>query len=249
MLHDQALPSRPSSPPQLAPSSSPSTSAPRSLSNVPPLSTSPRPYSPAPSASSSSSLSSTTSTHTIVPPSPRSNTAHSRYKLGSLQTASLSTASLDSSSTATPRNYGPRKSSTPAPRVQPLRTHPNGTMTRSRSAEPRPSIYALLKETYSSYFPANYSKLSISTFILLLIVFPLVSFFLRRRRRRLLGTAGSSTSTTLINTNAEIVRKRLFATSSGAASRTEGLGLLGKILGTVGRIVGDTVKMGGSGLV
>ena len=83
-----------------------------------------------------------------------------------------------------------------------------------------------------------------TTFLVLFLLVPLISFLLRmRRRKRLLNLSGAAQMTAAA-THADIVRKRLQVAGSGV----EGT-LFGRVWGEIVRIVGDTVKMAGSGLV
>lgn len=112
-----------------------------------------------------------------------------------------------------------------------------------------PSIYALIRASLAPYLT---SKKTV-TFLVLCVLVPLVSFVLRvRRRRRLIGLASAGGAAGMIGAvangasvpagNAEMVRRRL------QAAGVEG-GLIQRAWGEVVRVVGDTVKMAGSGLV
>ncbi|KAJ7072577.1 hypothetical protein C8F01DRAFT_1045281 [Mycena amicta] len=191
----------------------------------------PRPYSPTPSSSSSSSLSSTASVHTVVPATPR---ARSNLKSETYRRASSSSASTN---TVTPRQTTTSLPNVSPPRVQHQqhlpRLHSPGTL----RVAPPPSTYAVIKASIAPYLtsPARLSVISIATFVLLLVL-PL---FLRRRRaaqKRVDLPAG----------NAELVRRRLLAASAASGG---GAGLLGRVLAATIRVVGDTIRMGGSGLV
>ena len=87
-----------------------------------------------------------------------------------------------------------------------------------------------------------------TTFLVLFLLVPLISFVLRMRRRKKLfnlnGTAQIAANVTATATHADLVRKRL-QTAGGGVKGT----LLGRVWGEVVRVVGDTVKMAGSGLV
>ena len=68
-----------------------------------------------------------------------------------------------------------------------------------------------------------------------------------RRRKRLLnlsGVAQVTANTTAAATTADVVRKRLQVGGSGVKGT-----LFGRMWGEIVRVVGDTVKMAGSGLV
>ena len=88
-----------------------------------------------------------------------------------------------------------------------------------------------------------------TTFLVLFLLVPLISFLLRmRRRKRLLDLSGAVQMTahaTATATHADLVRKKLQTAGSGVIKGT----LLGRVWGEVVRAVGDTVKMAGSGLV
>lgn len=73
-----------------------------------------------------------------------------------------------------------------------------------------------------------------ATFLIVAIVFPIVSMVVRMRHRRM----GGHTANT-----ADMVRKRLQAVNGAEA------GILGRVWSEVMRVVTDTIKMGGSGLV
>ncbi|KAJ7497025.1 hypothetical protein FB451DRAFT_212059 [Mycena latifolia] len=193
---------------------------------------SPRPYSPTPSSSSSSSLSSTASMHTVVPATPRPRSNLAATKPASARTASSSSAST---TTATPR-------ATPSslPVASPPRVHhvPPRLHHPIRASTAPPSTYALLKASLAPYITSHVklSAISLTTFVLLLVL-PLL---VRRRR------AANKVSGELPGGNAELVRRRLLAASAASGG---GAGLLGRMLAAVVRVVGDTVRMGGSGLV
>jgi hypothetical protein len=120
---------------------------------------------------------------------------------------------------------------TPPNRVTSLpRSHPDAMIVRSAN----PSIYALIKASLAPYLTTP----NLSTLFLLFVVFPLISLILRaRHRRRKALTGGGSVG----SSNAEVVRRRL-------QSGVEG-GLLRHAWSEVARVVSDTVKMAGSGLV
>jgi len=69
-----------------------------------------------------------------------------------------------------------------------------------------------------------------------------------RRRKKLLNLSGAAqitaTATAATATHADLVRKRLQTAGSGVKGT-----LFGRVWGEVVRVVGDTVKMAGSGLV
>ncbi|KAF7974803.1 hypothetical protein HWV62_11305 [Athelia sp. TMB] len=189
-----------------------------------------RAVSPAPSASSSSSSLSTTSTHTIVPRTSRSGAPNGLSHLA----PSLSSASLASDITV---KHAPASPRPPAPRSRSL------SSTVSTSSVPRPprapahpaavrapTTLALLRAALPILGARAY------TFALLCVLLPLVSLVLRiRRRQGAVGGAGGVGA-------ADAVRRRLAAAGAGA-------GVVGRVWGEVVRAVGDTVRMGGGGLV
>ena len=87
-----------------------------------------------------------------------------------------------------------------------------------------------------------------TTFLVLFLLVPLISFVLRMRRRKKLfnlnGTVQIASNVTATATHADLVRKRLQNAGGGVKGT-----LFGRAWGEVVRVVGDTVKMAGSGLV
>jgi hypothetical protein len=67
---------------------------------------------------------------------------------------------------------------------------------------------------------------------------------LRLRRRRIIAASGQGLGAAA--STVDVVRRRL-ATPGGASGGTGGL--IGRLWGEVVRAIGDTVRMGGSGLV
>ncbi|KAF5327048.1 hypothetical protein D9619_005005 [Psilocybe cf. subviscida] len=243
-------------------------------------SVSPRSYSPAPSSASSSSSSiSTTSTHTVVP---GNRSVATLTKMPTRSSSSSSASSSFSDETATPR--ATQSSLPAARRSPALRPQTNGKSIarqspRSASAsasssasssflpsrdhlghlqhEPAPvrarptaNLLALVRSTLAPHL----TRPKLTTFLLLFVLVPLVSFVLRIRRRRRLqqlaigigagAAAAPAASAAMVQaaTNAERVRRRLQV--AGAES-----GLVQRAWGEVVRVVGDTVRMAGSGLV
>jgi hypothetical protein len=113
--------------------------------------------------------------------------------------------------------------------MSPSRSHPEAMTVRRTNA----SLYALIKASVARYITTP----NVTTFFLLFVVFPLISFIIRARHRRqkALRSGGSG-----VTSNVEVVRRRL----QGSDTR-----LLGRAWGEVMRVVSDTVKMAGSGLV
>ncbi|KAF8972198.1 hypothetical protein BDZ97DRAFT_1783655 [Flammula alnicola] len=223
---------------------------------------SPRSYSPTPSSPSSSSSSlSTTSTHTVVPATPRGNRLFaSPSALTSLSQMPLSSVSVSSDEIATPRaahaslipnnNQRPprpsSKSRTLSSNSSAYSSLPRSHLAHQVSARPgSPSTYSLIRASLAPYLTSK----KMTAFLLLFVLVPLISFILRiRRKRRLMrldsvGVGAANTAAAAASaTNAELVRRRLQA--AGAES-----GLFQRAWGEVVRVVGDTVRMAGSGLV
>ncbi|KAF7375906.1 hypothetical protein MSAN_00005000 [Mycena sanguinolenta] len=208
----------------------------------------PRAYSPAPSSSSSSSsLSSTTSMHTVVPatPRPRTTSTSSASTVTPRARASPALSSLPSTSASPPRA---RSQLHPSPAHLPRLRPPNS------ASAPAPTTYALLHAALAPYLSSK-TKLAAAAFSLL--TFVLLLLLVRRRRASATGLTGSAggagTPSSTIKSggdiaHAELVRRRLAAAS--AASGVGGsAGVLARALAAAVRVVGDTVKMGGSGLV
>ncbi|KAF9563214.1 hypothetical protein CPC08DRAFT_706140 [Agrocybe pediades] len=231
---------------------------------------SPRSNSPAPSSSSSSSSLSTTSTHTVVP-SASKGTRPALSGLTEIPKASSSSSSVSSDETATPRappatlpNGNTQTSSTTltrSSRPQSLTRRlsssagsgynplPRSNLANQVSARPAtPSTYALIRASLAPYLTST----RVTTFLVLFVVVPLISFVLRmRRRKRLLqlgleggATAASIAAAVSANSNADLVRRRLQAASGGMEGS-----LVQRAWGEIVRVVGDTVRMAGSGLV
>jgi hypothetical protein len=123
----------------------------------------------------------------------------------------------------------PSSSSSSNYMTSPSRSHPEAMTVRRTNA----SLYALIKASVARYITTP----NVTTFFLLFVVFPLISFIIRARHRRqkALRSGGSG-----VTSNVEVVRRRL----QGSDTR-----LLGRAWGEVMRVVSDTVKMAGSGLV
>ncbi|KAF9466623.1 hypothetical protein BDZ94DRAFT_1251378 [Collybia nuda] len=197
-----------------------------------------RVYSPAPSSSSSSSSLSTTSTHTVVPSTKRAT--HTLSNLTPLNHASISTTSLSSDSTATPRQRSGRpmlksrtanSSSTSYSSTHLPRPHPQAAAMRSSSL----STYALIKASLAPYLTTS----NISTFFILFVIFPFVSLVLRARHKRRKAIVSGNPGSYMQN-NAALARRRLQINEAG---------LLGRVWSDIVRVVLDTVRMAGSGLV
>ncbi|KAF8631371.1 hypothetical protein AX15_002427 [Amanita polypyramis BW_CC] len=120
-----------------------------------------------------------------------------------------------------------------------------------------PSTFALIKATLASYFTLP----KLSTLLIIFVLFPVISFLLRFRHKRRKVLAGGSGGAALTNpasggvatplrngrngiTNAELVRRRLQQIGTGGDAS-----IMWKLLAEIMRVVMDTVKMAGSGLV
>lgn len=191
-------------------------------------SSSPRPYSPAPSSfSSSSSL----STHTVVPATPRPNRGFSA--LASQPQASMSTASLSSNETARPNGTHPHsphrkpQSGTASSSSSHARLHQTTSVAQPSRSSP-PSAYALVKAVLSPYLTSNNLTVLLVVFVLL----PLLSLIIRLRKRQRLRVESNVAANT-----ADLVRQRLNGPENWS------------LWGTVFRVLVDTIKMAGNGLV
>ncbi|KAF5341747.1 hypothetical protein D9611_001462 [Ephemerocybe angulata] len=216
----------------------------------------PRSHSPAPSASSSSSLS-TTSTHTVTPSTPWGGQQSSSNLRQSVVNHS-SSSSDSSEGTATPRGKS-RQSRAPngikARSRSTARTNNSSSASTSSSlsSAPRtvvrtnpvtsttPNVLSLVR----SYLAPHLTTSKITTFVILFILFPLLSWVLRvrHRRRKLAEGAGTPLLGAAGPTNVDLVRKRLQAAGSSDSS------IVVKVGREVLRVVIDTVKMAGRGLV
>lgn len=214
-----------------------------------------RTISPAPSASSSSSSLSTTSTQTAVPRTPRLGTPHPNgiaHLASSPSSASLASdttvkrapsgrpASLSrrngngngnghaNGRSASLSSTGSAVSSSSIPRPPRAHAYPVAA-----ARAPNLSTGALLRAALGPFLNTSLSK--IGTFVLLFVLLPLVSVAVRVRRRRRIGGGVSALGA------AEAVRRRLAA--------GQGQGVVSRIWGEVVTAIGDTVRMGGGGLV
>lgn len=173
-----------------------------------------------PSTSSSSQSISSVGTSTTVTPAnsqailSRRNTQRERPAVK--QQSSLARSRMNS---ASPIPRPPRSLS-----LDP----PSSAVTRS------PSVFTILRSSIDASFH-HLTKSKASTFILLLIIFPVLSLVFRLRRRK--TVTGSSSGM------AQSVRRRL---QSGALQNK---GVVAGVWGELVRSVVDTVKMGGRGLV
>jgi len=229
-------------------------------------STSPsRTVSPAPSASASSESSG--STHTATPYSPRLTATqvkgkgkadgrrHPMKHLTPTNTASSSSQSISSVTSvrtvtqATVKGTGRRetKANGKLPNRHDL-DHPSDNHSPTRSSRPQsvqppraistrpPSTLAIFR-SYLDYTLSQLGKSKFVTFVLLLVILPLISIVLRRRRRKMVG----------LNKGAvEDVRRRLRAPPG---SPRNGRNVFMVIWQEIARAITDTVKMGGHGLV
>lgn len=130
----------------------------------------------------------------------------------------------------TPENHRPKSS---LPSVSSHHATPNGALvSRPHVVAPAssPGLMALLKASLGPIL--NSTKLA--TFLIFAVVFPLVSLIVRLRRKKL--------SADSVNT-ANMVRKRLQAVTVAEGS------VFGRAWGEVLKVVTDTIRMAGSGLV
>ncbi|KZT67954.1 hypothetical protein DAEQUDRAFT_728476 [Daedalea quercina L-15889] len=219
-----------------------------------------RPVSPARSDSSASS-SSSGSTHTATPTTPRPNGKGKAalYPVSPLTSMSTSTSSQSISSATTSRTVTPSNAHTTPPRRRSrsaIRTkadhlgtgvsldtsgdttavpHPLPRPPRAAPLEAPvphvPNTLALIRSTCAA-LARGMSRAKLAVYVLVFVAVPLLSFVLRVRRTR--GKAGRGSGTV------EEVRRRLGGDGKGIVARAwEGLV----------RAVGDTVQMGGRGLV
>ena len=190
-----------------------------------------RSNSPSASSSSSSSIS-TTSTHTVVP-SRHCSHLNSTPPITRLTPTSVSTTSLSSDSTDTvlrPTRHSFVSNPSSTKRLKsPSRSRFEAVTVRPANT----SSYALLKASLAPYLTTS----NVTTFFLLFVVFPFISFIIRaqHRRRKALTNGGSS-----VTNNVDVVRRRLRGVDAG---------FLGRVWTEFLRAVSDTAKMAGSGLV
>ncbi|KAI0342700.1 hypothetical protein BDW22DRAFT_1357166 [Trametopsis cervina] len=244
----------------------------KSLVATPPLEVSPsstRPASPARSTSSDSSA----STHTATPSSPHpaskgksktqpgknslnglthltpSSPAHSSSELSSSDTLS----STATSRTVTPRN--PHRSRSTSRRelnkretressrndsLVAIRTTASTPASPSGGTIRAPSTLAVIR-AYIDTSLRNATRSKLVVFFFVFVLFPAISLAIRiRRRNSKLSPAGQHAIGA-----ADVVRRRLRATPS---STMVGTGLVGSLWHEVMRSIGDTIRMGGSGL-
>ena len=162
-----------------------------------------------------------------------------------------------------PHDPDHRDKSAPADRSSSRGSRQSSSSSRSWSSFPfvsttnldpsEASTYRIVKATLASYFTLP----KLSTLLIIFVLFPVISFLLRfrHRRRKLLaggGAAapsnGSGVMTPLRNgssagTNVELVKKKLRQIGAADAS------LAWKLWIEIVKMVMDTVKMAGSGLV
>ncbi|KAH7876375.1 uncharacterized protein C8R40DRAFT_131073 [Lentinula edodes] len=240
-----------------------------------PASATQRAFSPAPSASSSSSSLSTTSTHTIVAATPR---ARASLQGISASSNGIIEENSRSDGTITPRqqtNAGPRRgqtdtskgkqsvetplasSSTPSG-INAYPLNPNAltplslpkTHLNSLPHRQNLSTFALIKASIGPLINRIIGASSankIASLCVVFVVVPVFSLLVRmfRRRARIPISSGPSAGTA----NVDLVRHRL-QTVNNRSSVVIALGkILVKAWWEIIRVVVDTVKMGGSGLV
>lgn len=100
------------------------------------------------------------------------------------------------------------------------------------------TTYEVLRSLIRSYLTTK----KLTSLVVVLVVIPIVSWLLRHGRGGGLGRKGKEVDAKSTLTNAELVRRRL------RTANTE-LGAVRKVWGELVKMVLDTVKMGGSGLV
>ncbi|KAJ3854182.1 hypothetical protein EV368DRAFT_80830 [Lentinula lateritia] len=256
----------------------PSTSNSRfssSASLTPPASATQRAFSPAPSTSSSSSSLSTTSTHTIVAATPR---ARMSLQGISASSNGIFDDNSRSDGTITPRqktNAGPRRgqtdtskekqrvetplasSSTP-PSINAHPLNPNAltplslpkTHLNSLPHRQNLSTFALMKASIGPLINRIIGASSANKIASLCVVFMVVPVFsllvrMLRRRARIPISSGPSAGTASV----ELVRHRLQTVNDRSSVVIALWKILAKAWWEIIRVVVDTVKMGGSGLV
>ncbi|KAF8170324.1 hypothetical protein K438DRAFT_1773877 [Mycena galopus ATCC 62051] len=174
--------------------------------------------------------------HTAPPRTTSSSSA-------STATPRAALSSLPSASASSPPRPRPHSHSHPSPTHLP-RLHPGPTR-----APTSPTTYALLNAALAPYLTSKTklaaAALSLLTFVLLVLV--------RRRRSASLPASltGAGTPSKIGGgdiPHVELVRRRL-AAASAASGVGGGAGVLARAVAAVLRVVGDTVRMGGSGLV
>ncbi|KAI0312781.1 hypothetical protein OF83DRAFT_1144335 [Amylostereum chailletii] len=196
-----------------------------------------RPSSP----SSSTSSASTTSTHTAVPATPKPRIP--AYANGVAPLAPLTKAPSELSSTATSRTATPLPGSRRP--MERYRTASHATTSSSSSHSPHVasttasetpvSAIAVVRAFVRPYLQQGFSLSRLVVFLISLLL-PALSLLIRLRRRRV-GIPGAPAGSAA----AEDVRRRLGVRKSAGLWRT--------LWEEVVRAVGDTVRMGGRGLV
>ncbi|KZT19028.1 hypothetical protein NEOLEDRAFT_79180 [Neolentinus lepideus HHB14362 ss-1] len=182
--------------------------------------------SPTPSASSSSTLS-TTSTHTVVPATRLRPGKISHLRSSTMAgPASLNTAPLPSTAESIPRSQTP---GTPRP-LSLLSSPSRRPVSLSSSTGTRTAAEYL--HLFKDFVQMHYAPVA---GFLLFSLLPLVSLLFRVRQNRTSKAVGSVAT-------ADQVRKRLVAHPARE-------GLLKSLWTEVIRAIGDTVRMGGRGLV
>jgi len=179
----------------------------------------PRLPSPTPSASSSSSSLSTISNRTAIPLTKPPKLSQ-RHRSGS----STSTSS-DVTVTKSPSRRDTRSTPHASSHTSAVRRSQNSVVAMTGQS---PSTLALIKESLRTYLTKN----RITTLTILFLLLPMVSYFIRLRRARAAPAPAST---------AAQVKRRLFDARGGS--------VLHKLWSEVGRIIWDTVRMGGGGLV
>lgn len=224
-----------------------------------------RTVSPAPSASTSSE--SSNSTHTATPHSPRLIPVMTKGKgkanghvlpvphpspPATASSSSQSVISTTTSRTITPTTtpHGSRRDPQGSARLGPRRNSRNPSESRSsphssraqsvqpvKSISARPPSASALVRAYLNSMLSHLARSKIFTFILVLVIFPLISVVFRLRRQKMIGANHGPV---------DDVRRRLRAVPNRAA---DGRNAFTAVWDEVVRAILDTVKMGGRGLV
>jgi len=178
-------------------------------------------------SASSESISSTATSRTVTPASVERRRSRSTQRRRGLR----GTRTADERSDSQP--------STISPLPRPPRAHP------LQPVSPRPpSTLALLRSSFDALVQ-RMSRTKVAAYLLLFVVFPLLSFVFRVRRRRASGAGNGAHSS---GTTVEEVRRRLRSSALMEGKGSAG-GFVWQMWTELLRAVSDTVQMGGRGLV
>ncbi|KAJ3875061.1 hypothetical protein F5051DRAFT_415101 [Lentinula edodes] len=246
-----------------------------SASLTPPASATQRAFSPAPSTSSSSSSLSTTSTHTIVAATPRARVSLQGISASS---NGILEENRRSDGTITPRQqtnarprHGQRETSKGKQRVETppassstssvINAHPLNPNALTPLSLPKTHLnslphrqnlgtFALIKasiEPLINQIIGASSANKIASLCVVFVVVPVLSLLVRmlRRRARILMSSGPSAGTASV----DLVRHRLQTVNNRSSVVIYSGRILAKAWWEIIRVVADTVRMGGSGLV